>query len=281
MKQMKVLVTGACGYIGRHVVQELLRRGHHVIASDFENRGLPAEVEFTDYPIFDGSADIFQKLGEPDVLIHLAWRQGFVHNSPAHMADLSAHTVFLSHMVDAGIGSVSVMGSMHEVGYFEGAIRADTPCNPQSQYGIAKNALRQSMLLYTAGKQTAFHWLRAFYIFGDDRHGSSIFAKLLQAAEAGKETFPFTTGKNKFDFISIDELARQIAAASLQSGITGVINVCTGEPKSLSEQVEWYIRENRLPIRLQYGAFPDRPYDSPGVWGDDTDIRAILAADER
>lgn len=238
MKQCKVLVTGACGYIGRHVVAELLRQGHHVIASDFANLDLPEGVEFTDYPIFDGSPDIYDRLGKPDVLIHLAWKHGFIHNSSAHMEDLSKHVVFLNHMIDAGIWSVSVMGSMHEVGYWEGAIRTDTPCNPLSQYGIAKNALRQSMLLYSQGKQTNFHWLRAFYIFGDDRHGSSIFAKLLQAAAEGKQTFPFTSGKNYYDFIHVDDLAKQIVAASLQDQKNGVINVCTGNPKTLAEQVE-------------------------------------------
>ena len=46
---------------------------------------------------------------------------------------------------------------------------------------------------------------------------------------------------------------------------------------SLADRVEAYIRENDLDITLEYGAFPDRPYDSPGVWGDPTKIRQILA----
>lgn len=278
MKQYKVLVTGACGYIGRHVVAELLRQGHHVIASDFENLGLPESVEFTNYPIFNADPDVYDKLGRPDVLIHLAWKNGFIHNASAHMEELSRHVVFLNHMIDAGIWSVSVMGSMHEVGYWEGAIRADTPCNPLNLYGVSKNALRQAMLLYCQGKETNFHWLRAFYIFGDDKRGSSIFAKLHQAVEAGKETFPFTSGKNYYDFIHIDELAKQIVAASVQDRKNGIINVCTGKPKTLAEQVEWYIQDNRLPITLEYGKFPDRPYDSPGVWGDPSEIQQILAA---
>lgn len=278
MKQRKVLVTGACGYIGRHVVNELVRRGCHVIASDLRNSGLPEGVEYTDQPIFDGSADIYEKLGSPDALIHLVWRDGFVHNSAAHMQELSNHVTFLNRMVDAGIWSVSVMGTMHEVGYWEGAIRADTPCNPQSQYGIAKNALRQSMLLYTQGKQTNFHWLRAFYVYGDDRYGSSIFSKIQRAVAENQPTFPFTSGKNMYDFLPVDELAKQIVAATMQDQKNGVINVCSGKPKTLAEQVEWYISSNNLPITLEYGKFPDRPYDSPGVWGDSADIEAIMAA---
>lgn len=276
MRKIKVLVTGACGYIGIPVVNELLKQGCEVIAADLENKGLPEGVIFTDCSIFDNDINIWEKLGKPDALIHLAWRQGFVHNSSAHMEDLSSHVSFLRRMVDSRIWSISVMGSMHEIGYWEGVVRADTPCNPLSQYGIAKNALRQSMLLYAEGKETNFHWLRAFYIYGDDARGSSIFAKIQKAVTEGQDTFPFTSGKNMYDFIPVEELARQIVAATLQDRKNGIINVCSGIPKRLGDQVEWYIHQNHLPIRLAYGSFKDRPYDSPGIWGDNLDIQEIL-----
>jgi dTDP-6-deoxy-L-talose 4-dehydrogenase (NAD+) len=95
--------------------------------------------------------------------------------------------------------------------------------------------------------------------------------------DAGKTTFPFTTGKNKYDFIDVDELADQISRVSARADITGVINCSSGEPLSLAERVEAFIRDNNLPITLEYGAFPDRPYDSPGVWGDATRIKALLS----
>ena len=63
-----------------------------------------------------------------------------------------------------------------------------------------------------------------------------------------------------------------------QDEVNGVINCCTGEPVTLAERVEKYIKDNNLNIKLDYGAFPDRPYDSPGVWGDATKIRRILAS---
>ncbi len=60
--------------------------------------------------------------------------------------------------------------------------------------------------------------------------------------------------------------------------MAGIVNACSGEPLSLADRVEAYIREHGLDLELEYGAFPDRPYDSPGVWGDATKIRAIMAA---
>lgn len=273
----KVLVTGAGGYIGRHVVAKLLEYGHEVIASDLCFDGIDPRAQRCDIPIFSGDPNIYEKLDKPETVIHMAWRNGFVHNAPTHMADLSSHIVFCQHLIASGLPKLSIMGSMHEVGYWEGAIDENTPCNPLSQYGIAKNAMRQSVMLMARNSACSLRWLRAYYITGDDLRGSSIFGKITAAAAEGKKDFPFTSGKNQYDFIDIDDLAEMIAVASVQDEYDGIINVCTGVPMSLAERVESFIKEHGFDIRLKYGAFPDRPYDSPGVWGDATKIQAIMA----
>lgn len=272
----KVLVTGSGGYIGRHVVKSLLDLGYSVIAADVRNEGVDPRAEIVNRSIFDDCPDIYAEFGKPDICIHLAWRNGFVHNAATHMEDLSGHCRFLRYMMEGGLKNLAVMGTMHEIGYWEGAIDENTPCNPLSQYGVAKNALRQSLLQLTAEKEVNLYWLRAYYILGDDTKNHSIFTKILQTAQAGGKTFPFTSGKNKYDFIDVETLAKYIALASTQKEVTGIINVCTGQPVSLAEKVEEFIREKGLDIRLEYGAFPDRPYDSPGEWGNPEKMQRIL-----
>ena len=276
-----VLVTGAGGYIGRHVVTELLERDLRVKALDLRMDGVDRRAERISIDLFSGDPDIYEAMGRPDVVLHMAWRDGFKHNSPAHLDDLAKHYHLIDNLYAGGLKRLAVMGTMHEVGYWEGAIDESSRCAPASLYGIAKNALREATRLSAAAHDAVFQWIRAYYIVGDDKFGNSIFSKLLAAAEEGRSTFPFTTGKNKYDFISVDELATQIAAIVDQDAVTGIINACTGRPMTLAERVEGYIAENGLDIALDYGAFPDRPYDSPGVWGDATKIRAILAADRR
>ena len=62
----------------------------------------------------------------------------------------------------------------------------------------------------------------------------------------------------------------------MQKEVVGIINCCTGKPMSLAERVEQFIKEHKLDIKLEYGVFPDRPYDSPCVYGDATRVNMIL-----
>lgn len=271
---MKVVVTGASGYIGRHVVDALIKMHHEVIAVDMINKGINTDATFLSLDIF--SDDIYNKLGRPDACIHMAWKDGFNHASDAHMGMLSKHYAFIKNMIDGGVKYLSVMGTMHEIGYYEGCVDENTPTNPLSMYGIAKNALREASLLLADKSDTALMWLRAYYILGDDSNNNSIFSKISQMEHEGKASFPFVSGKNKYDFINVDELAKQIATASTQSEITGIINCCSGKPVSLADKVNEFIEKNHYSIRPDYGKFPERPYDSPAIWGDNTKINKIM-----
>ncbi len=273
---MKIAVTGANGYIGRHVVATLMEQGHTVTAIDI-NFEIEDEKNIV-ADIFDFSQDPYKKFNSPDALVHLAWQDGFRHNSNSHLINVANHYNFIRIMAEGGCKNISVMGTMHECGFIEGRINAATPCNPLNLYGIAKNALRQSLLLLANQIGFSLKWLRAFYILGDDLKNHSLFCKILQLEKDGKKTFPFTKGNTLYDFISIDELAQQISAAAVQTDITGIINVCSGEPVTLKEKVEDFIQKNHLKIRPEFGAFPDRIYDSKIVYGDVTQIKKIIAA---
>jgi len=272
----KILVTGGGGYIGRHVVTVLLELGFEVYVADIHFDAEDKHVHHVTTPIFSGDKDIFKQLGSPDVLIHLAWRDGFRHNETSHIDGIPMHYTFLRNMIEGGLKHVVGMGTVHEIGYHEGVVDEATPTNPQSLYGVAKNSLRQAVEQLAHDQEVVFQWIRAYYIYGDEERSQSVLRKLLDAEARGEKTFPFTSGKNKYDFIHVEELSRQIAAVANQTDIQGIINCCSGQPITLAEKVEQFIDEQGLSIRLEYGAFPDRPYDSPGVWGDQTKISQIL-----
>ena len=272
---MKVLVTGANGYLGQGIVKALLADGTEVVAADRSAENIDKRAAAVACDLFS-LEDPFTYFGKPDVLLHLAWRDGFVHYSDAHIQDLPLHYAFLKKMAGSGVNRIAVMGSMHEVGFFEGSIKEDTPCNPVTPYGISKNALRGLTQMLCGKENIGFQWLRGFYIVGNSKYGSSVFSKLTLAEQEGKKEFPFTMGQNQFDFIDYDEFCRRVACAVEQEEVLGIINICSGHPEKLADRVERFIKENGYSISLKYGAFPDRPYDSKAVWGDSTKIDAIL-----
>lgn len=273
---MKILVTGANGYLGQGIVKALLNNGVHVVAT---GRNLDRVDERADKKIcnlFSELDNLYNFFGQPDVLLHLAWRDGFVHYSDAHIDDLPKHYAFIKAFADSNVKKIVVMGSMHEIGFFEGSIKEDTPCRPTTPYGISKNALRELTEMLCKQKGKLFQWLRGYYIVGNSKYGSSIFSKIVVAETEGKEEFPFTMGQNQFDFINYDDFCEQVARAVIQDDVFGVINICSGHPQKLADCVERFIEENGYKIKLKYGAFPDRPYDSKAVWGDGQKIDRIM-----
>ena len=272
---MKILVTGANGYLGQGIVRSILNNGHCVVATDFNTQFVDERAERIACNLFEVD-NPYSFFGEPDVLLHLAWRDGFVHYSSAHIEDLPKHYAFIKKMVDGGIQQVAVMGSMHEIGFFEGSINESTPCHPTTPYGIGKNALRDLTQMICKQKNIVFQWLRGYYIVGNSKFGSSIFSKITAAVDEGKTEFPFTLGQNQYDFIDYPDFCAQVAAVVGQKNEQGIINICSGKPEKLADRVERFIKENDYRIKLQYGAFPDRPYDSKAVWGNDTKIRKIM-----
>lgn len=272
---MKILVTGANGYLGQGIVRHLIDNGHTVIATDIKTDYIDKRAERMACDLF-ALEDHYSYFGNPDVLVHLAWRDGFVHYSNAHIEDLPKHYSFIKKFSESEVEQICVMGSMHEIGFYEGSIREDTPCNPTTPYGISKNSLRQLSQMLCKQNNKKFLWMRGYYIVGNSEYGSSIFSKITAAELRGDKEFPFTLGQNQFDFYDYEDFCEGVARATCQSEVLGVINVCSGHPEKLADRVERFIKENGYSIKLKYGAFPDRPYDSKAVWGDNSKLNQIL-----
>lgn len=275
----RILVTGANGYLGKGVVKALLDLGYDVVATDMNAANIDERALYIPGNIFEID-NPYEYYREPDCLLHLAWRNGFVHNDISHIEDLSKHYLFIKRFAESNIKKIAILGSMHEVGFYEGSINENTNTNPQTLYGISKDSLRNLAMIECKNKNKIFQWLRGFYIVGNTVDGASIFSKIVQAEKEGKADFPFTMGLNQYDFMNYDDFCEAVVDVVSQDKVNGIINICSGRPEKLSDRVERFIKENNFNIVLKYGVFPDRPYDSKAIWGDSTKLETIRANKE-
>ncbi|MDQ0432321.1 NAD-dependent epimerase/dehydratase family protein [Pantoea agglomerans] len=275
-----IAVTGASGYIGRHVISVIKDNGFQPVSVVYSTEKTMVDEYIIKMDILSASREeVINHFSGMNSVIHLAWQSGFNHHDECHLNNVTRHLNFIESLMIAGVKNISVAGTMHEVGYFVGEIDNNTPCNPINPYGISKNYLRQACL-YLANKYNCnLKWLRMYYILGDDNNSNSIFSKILTAEQEKKGTFPLNSGEMLYDFINIKDLSNQIFAASNQDKVNGIINCCSGKPVSLRTTVEKFIKDNALNIKPLYNVFPAREYDSPAIWGSSKIINKIMNND--
>jgi len=249
-----------------------------VVATDLASSALPSDVCFVPEDILTSGTenDLFDRLGQPEICVHLAWRDGFQHNSFNHISDFPAHFFFLRNMAEHGTRQFAVAGSFREYGRVNGMVDESILVRPDNYYTLAKQMLKNALEIYFKGKEICLQWLRPFTVYGDDAKNQSILSKIIQWEAEGKTSFPFTDGNEQYDYISVEELAKQITAVIAQTKVDGVIDCCSGKPTRLGDWVEAFLRENQFHIRPDYGTFPQREYDSPVIYGNRSKLNRIL-----
>lgn len=279
----RIVVTGASGFIGRYVVRELLAQGATVIAV---TRGKSRLAEFA------GQARIvemdlaipgdrcFDRLGQPDVLLHLAWDGLPNYRSLRHFEqELPSQYAFLRQMVAQGLKSMVVTGTCFEYGMQSGRLAEDTETQPANPYGFAKNVLRQQLAYLK--QQTPFNltWPRLFYMYGDGQPATSLLPQLKKAVGQGEGQFNMSGGEQLRDYLPVGEVARLLVALALQQQDHGPVNVCSGKPQSVRSLVERWIRENRWDIKLNLSHYPYPDYEPMAFWGNHEKLEACLKYD--
>src|SRR4051812_17608588 len=137
---MRVALTGARGFLGRHVIGELAGRDLPVVATERAgaDRDRPAavNVRWVALDIARPPENCFAALGRPDVLLHLAWGGLPNYRSPRHLeTELPNQLGFLSNAIRNGLPALVVTGTCLEYGPQSGALAANLPTRPDTAYG--------------------------------------------------------------------------------------------------------------------------------------------------
>jgi len=268
----RALVTGATGFIGRHVVSKLYDDGYEVIAIARDLKkldGLKGVTRGVEMDISKAPEDAYLTLGSPEVVIHLAWDGLPNYGSLHHFEhEVPCHYAFLKALVEAGLPSLLVTGTCFEYGMQSGSLSEDLPALPVTPYGFAKDILRMQLEYLQRRKAFELTWCRLFYIYGEGQPASSLYSQLKAAVKRGDDVFNMSGGEQLRDYLSVEQVADYIVSLAACKMSAGVVNVCAGKPISVRRLVEQWIHEYGWKIHLNLGHYPYPDYEPMAFWGD-------------
>ena len=258
----RVLVTGAGGFIGRHVVPLLTEAGHEVHAGkgDLLDPSVAGElIEST----------------RPTHLLHLAWytEHGLFWEAPENLpwveASLRLWRAFASS--DGAERFVGV-GSCAEYEWSEPVLsESSTPLRPASLYGVCKDATRRALEAASERADISFAWGRVFFIYGPDEASGRLVPSVADALAEGRPART-SDGEQVRDFLHIDDAARAMAAL-VESDVRGAVNIGSGEGVAVREIVEALGRLAGRPELIELGAVPRPEGDPPEIVADASRLR--------
>lgn len=277
---LKVAVTGATGFVGRHVLAELGRRSIRTVAAARRQAAdltLSPTIRFVPFDVHVDPSTAFERLGRPDVLIHLAWPDVPDCRSLDHIErELPGHYRLLSSLVRSGLRRLVGVGTCYEYGLQCGPLDEAAAAQPTTPYGFAKDALRRQLEFLGASQPFEWTWARLFYLYGEWQDERSLLPLLRRAVERGDSTFAMSSGEQLRDYLPARAAADELVGLALDERPAGVVNVCSGKPTSIRSLVEGWIAENGWSIRLERGVYPQRPFEAMAFWGVRTKLDELI-----
>jgi nucleoside-diphosphate-sugar epimerase len=280
---MKVLITGATGFIGNYVITELLKKNIEVIATSTnieraKNFDWFSNVNYIPFNLkeLDSSVNYVEYFNYPDILIHLAWEGLPNYKAAFHIEEnLPRHFSFLKNFIKNGLQNITITGTCFEYGIKEGCLSEEMDCEPANAYAIAKNELRIALEKLQKGFNFDFKWIRLFYMYGKGQSANSLFSQLDKALENNDTVFNMSGGEQERDYLKVEQVANHIVAISLQKEVNGVINCCSGVPVKIKDFVAAYLNKKNRKIALNLGFYPYTDYEPMKFWGDRNKLNSI------
>lgn len=278
---MKIAVTGATGFIARHLIP-ILKIEHEIVAiARFGNSSAQYPwlngIEKLSLDVTHPQGDVFALMGKPDKLIHLAWGGLPNYKSSNHLIEGAMQLLFLKNALESGLRDLTVTGTCFEYGMRDGKLSEDDITLPANPYGLAKDSLRKALEFLAAEHECVFRWTRLFYMYGEGQNEHALFSQLDRAIENGDEVFNMSGGEQLRDFLPAEEAANYIALLAIQNNSTGVINCCSGKPVSVRKLVENRISDKLAKISINLGFYPYPDYEPMAFWGDDSKLKHLRA----
>lgn len=256
------LVTGACGFIGSHLCEALLSRGHRVVGLDaftsnydvaqkranlaaIQKHAKAKEFELIEgnienislAPLVDQTSTIYHLAGEPGV--RRSWGKEFEIYLQRNIAATQQLLEAAKEKTDKPLqrfvfaSSSSVYGERGDV-----VLTPQDYCKPFSPYGVTKLAAENLCMLYAQNFRVPCVALRLFTVFGPRQRADMAFHKFYRDILDGKPLVVFGDGKQSRDFTYVSDVVDAFMAAAERGTPGAVYNVGGGCPATVTDVLD-------------------------------------------
>ncbi len=270
---MKILVTGATGFIGHNLIPLLLQAGHFVTVVVRDSNKVKAfawtnDVRMIVADIHKLELNWLDKVDQQDALIHLAWPGLPNYKALFHFEDtLLADCLFLKTMIEKGVKQLLVTGTCFEYGMQSGCLKESQQAMPNNSYALAKDSQRKYLQLLQQEYSFVLQWTRLFYMYGEGQSPHTLLGQLKIAIDTDANQFNMSGGEQLRDYLSVEKVAEYLLEIIECRNCDGIVNVCSGQPISIRSLVEKYLDQHQAKMKLNLGFYPYADYEPMAFWG--------------
>jgi nucleoside-diphosphate-sugar epimerase len=274
---MRVLLTGASGFVGRATLAALQQRGADVIVVSRTRPDL-ADTTFVWHSVDLLDHAMTARLiaaTRPATILHLAWtvEHGKFWTAPANLDWVAATLNLARAAVNSGVQRFIGTGTCYEYDWpaDDNCREQQTPLKPALLYGTSKDAARRILEEFGPAHDLNIAWARLFFLYGPGE-GAGRLVPAVASALANDQPAQCSSGTGIRDFLDVRDVGAGLAALAL-SGVTGPVNIASGQPISIADLARTIGRLAGRPELVHIGALPDRPGEPPRIVADIARLR--------
>ena len=273
---MKILLTGATGFLGSHIAESLYASGFELLLTRRKSSVLDKCITFAknvDW-IFTEDDNWIDKAIEfkPDILIHAAWN-GVENNKrddwEVQLSNIDFQYQLLKITKGANVKKVISLGSQAEYGQFNEKVTEEYKVNPIGSYAVVKLACLEYLKSFCTDNLNEWYWLRVFSVIGKNDNPNWLIPSVINKLNK-YEAIDLTLGDQCYDYMYVNDFCdRLLKVIYSTKNKSGVYNVCTGKPTKINELLVVIANRLNKPLELlKFGALSYRPNQTMLMIGD-------------
>lgn len=272
---MRILLTGASGFVGRQALAALAESTHEVHAVSRQPLQNSGGVIWHKADLLRDAPLAIIEAVQPDCVLHLAWcvEHGKFWTDPAN-TDWAVATLKLAQAsAVSGVRRFVGAGTCYEYDWpADGACNElATPIRAHTLYDETKDACHRALATLASDAGMSFAWARLFFLYGPYENPGRLVSSVARALLRGEEA-RCSAGLAIRDFMDVRDAGAALAALA-SSNVEGPVNIASGAPVSVADLVRRLAQLVERSNLLRLGAIPDRAGEPPRIVADITRLK--------